>query len=256
MAIIAKNNTAVKIPIDDLGVSIPASGQRDLTEVFKKEVIAESKDLPSYVLSGDITINDGVSDLNISDGLKQLTIQTEWEDQDIEDSKKVKISESDSTAAFLIDKLEAESNNITLSKIILGGYETLKIGIDPNFIANILKTSQDSDDTISTTTLTTWQDKLSHTVLACDCLVRIGYTMEFNANANNKEVEVRLYNVTDGIEVANGTQSTNANTNYFSFAGFHHRLFTGAAKTYILQYRGISGACTVRNVEIESWRVG
>lgn len=80
MAIIAINNTGSRILIEDLGKFIDSSASVDLTDIFEKEEISSSDDLLVYVLSGDITINDGTQDLNISDGIKQITIQTEWED--------------------------------------------------------------------------------------------------------------------------------------------------------------------------------
>jgi len=83
MAIIAKNNTAAKVKIADLGISIPASDQRDLTEVYRKAIITASEDLLVLVANGTFTINDGTEDLSITDGIKQVTMQTEWEDEDI-----------------------------------------------------------------------------------------------------------------------------------------------------------------------------
>ena len=80
--IIAKNNTSSAIPLDDLGVEVPGSGQRNLTDNFSKNEISASVDLDTFVSSGDITINDGTNDLSITDGLKHINFETEHEDAD------------------------------------------------------------------------------------------------------------------------------------------------------------------------------
>lgn len=80
--IIAKNNTAGAIFIQDLGIEISGSGQRTLTSTFTKTEISTSIDLTSEVSAGNIIINDGTSDLSISDGLAHINFETEYEDVD------------------------------------------------------------------------------------------------------------------------------------------------------------------------------
>jgi hypothetical protein len=79
--IIAKNNTGSDIFLEDLGVTIPASSNRTLTDTIEVERITESDDLKTKVTSGDITINDGINDLSISDGLLHIKFETEYEDE-------------------------------------------------------------------------------------------------------------------------------------------------------------------------------
>ena len=79
--IIAKNNTSSAIPLDDLGIEIPGSGQRNLTDNFDKNEISASNDLDTQVSSGNIIINDGTSDLSITDGLRHINFETEYEDK-------------------------------------------------------------------------------------------------------------------------------------------------------------------------------
>jgi hypothetical protein len=78
--IIAINDSTSEIFIEDLGIEIPALGQRDLTEVFSKQIISESKNLVTFVSNGNIIINNGSINLSISNGLKHINIQTEYED--------------------------------------------------------------------------------------------------------------------------------------------------------------------------------
>lgn len=78
--IIAKNTTGSSVLIEDLGIEVDAAGQLDLSELFDFEDISNSDDLKSLVSNGTLIINDGASDLSISDGLDQIYHQTVYED--------------------------------------------------------------------------------------------------------------------------------------------------------------------------------
>jgi hypothetical protein len=78
--IIAKNDSTAEIFIDDLGIGVPALDEINLTQLFEKEEIVGSDDLDTLVSNGLLIINDGTDDLSISDGLKHINLQTEYED--------------------------------------------------------------------------------------------------------------------------------------------------------------------------------
>ena len=84
--IIAINVTLSDIFIDDLGLTIAASGSPDssrtLSDLFTTFDIVSSTHLQAEVATGDIVINDGTDDLSISDGLNQLKVETKLEDID------------------------------------------------------------------------------------------------------------------------------------------------------------------------------
>lgn len=61
---IAENQTGTEIVLDDIGVSVPASGSTTLTETLFVFEIQESVDLFTQVQSGNILINDGSVTLN------------------------------------------------------------------------------------------------------------------------------------------------------------------------------------------------
>jgi len=75
--VIAHNNSSTSISINDLGVELLPNETRNLTDYFDYPEITESDDLKNYVSSGDIGINDGTNDLNISDALKHLYFESE-----------------------------------------------------------------------------------------------------------------------------------------------------------------------------------
>jgi len=84
--IIATNVTLSDIFIDDLGITIAASGSPSssitLSDLYTTFEIVSSIDLQAEVATGYIGINDGTNDLSISDGLNQLKVETELEDFD------------------------------------------------------------------------------------------------------------------------------------------------------------------------------
>ena len=123
-------------------------------------------------------------------------------------------------------------------------YATMGIDADNNI----------SDGTSSTSS-TTYQTKVSITVPAYTGTVRVGWSMGYNADANNKDVYVRTYNVTDAVVLAENNQQTNNSLNWWTFAGFAYVTFTGAAKTFSIQYRAGTADCSVRNARLEAWKV-
>ena len=84
--IIAINVTLSDINIDDLGITIAASGSPDssrtLSDLYTTFEIVSSDNLKTEVIAEDIVINDGSGDLSVDDALQQLKIETEKEDVD------------------------------------------------------------------------------------------------------------------------------------------------------------------------------
>jgi len=78
--IIAKNVVGSNIIIEDLGIRFPSGAQINLTELFEQTEINNSDDLKLKVNLGHIILNDGISDLNITNGLKHINFETEYED--------------------------------------------------------------------------------------------------------------------------------------------------------------------------------
>lgn len=71
--IIIKNNTSNDLTINDMsGVTVLANSTLDLAN-FPYHNITRSNDLPTLVSSGEVTLNDGESDLSIQDGLDLIT---------------------------------------------------------------------------------------------------------------------------------------------------------------------------------------
>jgi hypothetical protein len=84
--IIAKNVTVSTVNIEDMGFSLSPSGTpnstRTLTDYFELFEIVSSDNLTAEVAAGNIVINDGTTDLSVSQGLNHIFIQTEYEDLD------------------------------------------------------------------------------------------------------------------------------------------------------------------------------
>jgi len=71
---IAKNSSGSDQLIEDLGISIPDSGQETLSLQFTYDELAGSDDLRALVASGDLVANNGSADLSAADGVDYLTI--------------------------------------------------------------------------------------------------------------------------------------------------------------------------------------
>lgn len=78
--VIAKNNTAGTISIQDIGISFASAEIINLTTFYKMFELVASTDLKTLVTAGTITINNGTVDLNVSDALNHLKIESEYED--------------------------------------------------------------------------------------------------------------------------------------------------------------------------------
>jgi len=70
---IAENQTGTEILLEDIGVSVPASGSITLTETLFVFEIQESVDLFTEVQNGNILINDGNATLNQQESEDSLT---------------------------------------------------------------------------------------------------------------------------------------------------------------------------------------
>lgn len=80
ITVIAHNNTASSISIDDLGITLLSSDTINLTDLFEYVELTESTDLNDHVSNGDLGINDGTTDLNINDALQHLHFESEYQD--------------------------------------------------------------------------------------------------------------------------------------------------------------------------------
>lgn len=79
--VIAKNNTVSDIMLTELGITLLGSDQLNLTDLFDLNDVVECDTLNTNISNGNITINDGTSDLTIADALKHVTFETEYEDE-------------------------------------------------------------------------------------------------------------------------------------------------------------------------------
>lgn len=85
ITVVVKNDSTAAVGIEDLGISIPASDQEELVGadgLFGFSAVASSQDLKSIVGAGTLTINDGTEDLDASDGLKHISFESLYQDQE------------------------------------------------------------------------------------------------------------------------------------------------------------------------------
>lgn len=110
----------------------------------------------------------------------------------------------------------------------------------------------------STTTSTTYQTKVSLTTPALTGTFRLGWHCVVDQDNTQDKVEVRLQNTTDAATV--GPTPTRIEpkdtTNRYSAGGFGEVVFSGAAKTFEVQFRQQGGnTAGIQDARIEIWRV-
>lgn len=106
-------------------------------------------------------------------------------------------------------------------------------------------------------TSSTFQDKLVYTTPAWTGTYRVGYYCAVLAGSTNKDVVARLYNSTDADEMCSETTRPSANGTYHHANGFKYVTFTGAAKTFRIQWANLDNNTQVncRRARLEIWRV-
>jgi hypothetical protein len=111
---------------------------------------------------------------------------------------------------------------------------------------------------ISTTTSTTFQTKIALTTPSLTGTYRVGWTSLIGSSTTTDQVQVRLYNVTDGSAIGpDQPYAPNHADNRVLAAGFAEVVFAGASKTIEIQFRRRSLAVVAVGIEgarIEIWR--
>ncbi len=118
---------------------------------------------------------------------------------------------------------------------------------------------------LSTTTSTTFQVKITLTTPSLTGTYRVGWCALVGQSNTGDQVECRLRNTTDGVTLgadpvgagADGSRNEPKDTlDRMTTAGFAEVVFSGAAKTFELQYRQQGGnTASIRNAHVEIWRV-
>lgn len=108
-----------------------------------------------------------------------------------------------------------------------------------------------------TTTNAVMQDKTTLTTGALTGVYRVGFFCEIQIDTANRRHQCRLYNVTDAAELCYNEDRPSLTSLYQAAAGFCNVTFTGAAKTFKIQFASQDGTATVtiRRARIELWRV-
>jgi len=108
----------------------------------------------------------------------------------------------------------------------------------------------------STTTSATFQTKVTLTTPSLTGTYRVGWTSVVDNSNKNSETEVRLQNTTDASTVGT-TQiyTTNPTSLRLGASGFGEITFSGAAKTFEIQYRATGATAGIQDARIEIWRV-
>ena len=157
MTKIIKNTTNTDIELNILGRTISANGQL-IVDIEDFNVLATPESLlemSSYLISGDIVINDGIADVSPETGLSILQGTHTRLTQDLLENgrikidvigtltdAKIKVSANDATSGYLEDNIAAGSSKVVTSVQNEGANEVLLIDVDPS---NILTSALNND---------------------------------------------------------------------------------------------------------------
>lgn len=113
-----------------------------------------------------------------------------------------------------------------------------------------------ADEGVTSTTSATYQTKVTLTTGALTGTYRVAFYAGLSSGTPNRDMECRLYNVTDAVELDSNYVNASASGVYRLTTGFAYVAFTGAAKSFSIQWRSPAGATiSIRRARIEFWRV-
>ena len=157
MSKIIKNQTASIVEVNDVGLSIPASGQLTVNPTDFDD-FSSSDDIVELIGNGTLVVNNGDSDLGKSDGIRFVqggfSNKINLADDLLESDRvkvdvigtlgdgQVKVSSNDSSSSFLENKIISGDNKIQVSTINDGSDEDLQILFQPGNVG----TSELSND--------------------------------------------------------------------------------------------------------------
>jgi hypothetical protein len=158
---------------------------------------------------------------------------------------------TEKTAPSLTDLLVIEDSAASNAKkrVQIGNLPNGQFGID---------FYHSEDESSSSTTSATFQDKLTVVTPALTGTYLLWFYCELQANAANKTMVARLYNVTDATEICVRNDRPSQVTVWCAVTGFGIGTLTGSSKTYKIQYQSPDGSTqvTIRRARMMYYKVG
>jgi pectin methylesterase-like acyl-CoA thioesterase len=113
------------------------------------------------------------------------------------------------------------------------------------------------DETTTSTTSSSYQDKVTMTTPALTGTYRVSFYCEVATGSSNTRSLARLYNVTDATELCLHDSRDSAGSLFQGKLGFQYVTFAGVAKVFKIQFASQAGVATIscRRARIELWRV-
>jgi len=250
--IILVNTTGSPVTIVSMGsIVVPASGQLNISDNYGYDEISRNDEIRVLINAGTLVVDDGLTILDQANSLNYLDpISVRQKANDINSFLELVAPENadiilieDSSDSFKKKKVTAES--LMFSS-----------GLNGNaFSENDAETSSNNQTYPADANPANTQNKVVINISGvAGQTYKIEYSAEFNSNANNKQVAVRVWNQTDDVVVAESIQQTNNNTNYFMFSGIRYLVFAATGTTtLVLQFRANNTGvtCAVRRASID-----
>jgi hypothetical protein len=76
--VILKNNSGSDVEIEDLGITIANGTQKSISTFFSYDEVSTSEDLKTLVNAGTLVVNNGLGDLDSTDGVEYIWLENQW----------------------------------------------------------------------------------------------------------------------------------------------------------------------------------
>jgi len=195
ITVIVKNNTGASVFIEDMGIAVPGSSQIIFSEIFDFSDICESSDLKDYVGISTFIINDGTSDLSVSDAISYLKCKnTEIAFDDIGGLFGVQTLQSSpissTTSTTYIDKLEiiiAAADNEAGQYLLLCNADFQSLNNNKQVSCRLYDKTNAvifSESVQQTNNNTNWFSFANHESINFDGLTDLNIAIQYKTNGN------------------------------------------------------------------------
>jgi hypothetical protein len=265
ITLIAKKASAGNLTLDNLSAPngyIPGAGQVTLTDYNTVDQIQSDPQLLSYIVAGTVILNDGTSDLTQaqSQNILNPVVTSQTNLRNVTNDAQLKRSANDFNT-FTLKSTPVSTDILLLEDSAASGakkYTTISGIAGSTNIFGQNYTDSGTPAARTTTTSSTFQDKLIFTTPAVTGTYLVIWSAVVDCEYDNHDVAVQLYNNTNSVVlgVLQRYRCTDP-AERFSAGAFIPITMTGTTKSLRIQLQSPNNYSTVgiADARIVFWRV-